>query len=126
MPEPQSFHITDLMYDIKRGHIKIPQFQRDFIWKKEKAASLMDSILKGYPIGTIILWKTKETLRAVRNLGGADLPDTPEGDFIQYVLDGQQRLTSIFATLSGSKVKRDYKIDDFSEIYKGKGSKLEL
>ena len=117
MPEPQSFLITDLINDVKRGYIKIPQFQRDFIWSKEKAASLMDSILKSYPIGTIILWKTKETLRSVRNLGGANLPETPPGDFIQYVLDGQQRLTSIFATLIGAKVKREYRIDDFSEIY---------
>ena len=117
MPESQSFLITDLINDIKRGSIKIPQFQRDFIWSKEKAASLMDSILKGYPIGTMILWKTKETLRSVRNIGGIDLPETPAGDFIQYVLDGQQRLTSIFATLIGAKVRRDYKIEDFSEIY---------
>lgn len=56
MPEHQNFHITDLINDVKRGYIKIPQFQRDFIWSKEKAASLMDSILKGYPIGTMILW----------------------------------------------------------------------
>ncbi len=117
MPESQSFLITELINDIKRGLIKIPQFQRDFIWSKEKAASLMDSILKGYPIGTMILWKTKETLRSIRNLGGINLPETPAGDFIQYVLDGQQRLTSIFATLSGAKVRRDFKIEDFSEIY---------
>jgi uncharacterized protein with ParB-like and HNH nuclease domain len=94
MPESQSFLITELINDVKRGLIKIPQFQRDFIWSKEKAASLMDSIVKGYPIGTIILWKTKETLRSVRNLGGVSLPETPLGDFIQYVLDGQQRLTT--------------------------------
>ena len=117
MPESQSFLITELINDVKRGLIKIPQFQRNFIWSKEKAASLMDSIVKGYPIGTIILWKTKETLRSVRNLGGVSLPETPSGDFIQYVLDGQQRLTSIFASLSGAKVKREYRIEDFSEIY---------
>lgn len=117
MPDPQTFLITDLINDVKRGLIKIPQFQRDFIWSKEKAASLMDSIIKGYPIGTMILWKTKEALRSVRNLGGVNLPETPAGDFIQYVLDGQQRLTSIFASLSGVKVRRDYKIEDFSEIY---------
>ena len=117
MPEAQSFLITDLINDVKRGYIKIPQFQRDFIWPKEKAANLMDSIVKSYPIGTIILWKTKETLRSVRNLGGVSLPETPSGDFIQYVLDGQQRLTSIFASLIGAKVKREYKIDDFSDIY---------
>ena len=74
MPESQSFLIPELINDIKRGFIKIPQFQRDFIWSKEKAASLMDSILKGYPIGTMILWKTKETLRSIRNLGGINLP----------------------------------------------------
>ena len=117
MPDPQSFLITDLINDVKRGLIKIPQFQRDFIWSKEKAASLMDSIIKGYPIGTMILWKTKETLRSVRDLGGVNLPETPAGDYIQYVLDGQQRLTSIFASLSGVKVRREYKIEDFSEIY---------
>lgn len=117
MPEAQSSLITELINDVKRGYIKIPQFQRDFIWPKEKAANLMDSILKSYPIGTIILWKTKEALRSVRNLGGVSLPETPSGDFIQYVLDGQQRLTSIFASLQGAKVKREYKIDDFSDIY---------
>ena len=117
MPDPQSFLITDLINDVKRGLIKIPQFQRDFIWSKEKAASLMDSIIKGYPIGTMIFWKTKEILRSVRNLGGVNLPETPAGDYIQYVLDGQQRLTSIFASLSGVKVRREYKVEDFSEIY---------
>lgn len=117
MPDPQSYLITELINDVKRGLIKIPQFQRDFIWSKEKAASLMDSIIKKYPIGTMILWKTKETLRSVRNLGGVNLPETPAGDYIQYVLDGQQRLTSIFASLTGVKVRREYKIDDFSNIY---------
>jgi len=117
MPEIQTFLISDLINDIKRGMIKIPQFQRDFIWSKEKAASLMDSIIKSYPIGTIILWKTKETLRSVRNIGGINLPETPAGDFVKYVLDGQQRLTSIFASLIGAKVSREYKIEDFSEIY---------
>ena len=41
-----------------------------------------------------ILWKTEEELRSIRNLGGVDLPPTPKGDSVQYVLDGQQCLTS--------------------------------
>ena len=56
-------------------------------------------------------------LRSIRNLGGVSLPETPSGDFTQYVLDGQQRLTSIFASLVGAKIKREYRIEDFSEIY---------
>lgn len=116
-PEPQSLSFQTLMSDIQKGLIKIPQFQRDFVWTKEKSAFLLDSMLKGFPIGTFILWKTKESLRTIRNLGGATLPDTPEGDFTQYVLDGQQRLTSLYASAYGLKVKREERTDDFAEIY---------
>ncbi len=117
LPEPQSLTFSSLMSDIEKGITKIPQFQRDFVWTKEKSAKLLDSIVKGYPIGTFIFWKTKEELRALRNLGGFDLPTTPDGDYIQYVLDGQQRLTSLFASLKGLTVKREDHEDDFSEFY---------
>lgn len=116
-PEPQSIVFPVLMADIEKGLIKIPQFQREFVWTKEKSAKLLDSMLKGYPIGTFILWKTKETLRVVRNLGGTKLPDTPRGDFVNHVLDGQQRLTSLFAAVKGLQIRREDRIDDFSEIY---------
>lgn len=49
--------------------------------EKKQYAKLMDSILKGYPIGTFILWKTKERLRTIRNIGGVNLLYKPEGDF---------------------------------------------
>ena len=76
----------------------------------------MDSLLKGFPIGTFILWKTDERLRAVRNIGGAELPPTPQGDSVSYVLDGQQRLTSLFATLKGLNVERSGRNEDFRSI----------
>src|SRR4030067_811743 len=107
LPEPQTLSFSALINDIEKGVIKIPQFQRDYIWSKRKACKLMDSVVKGYPIGTFIFWKTKERLRSIRNVGGIELPEPPEGDFIQYVLDGQQRLTSLFTILKGLKIKRD-------------------
>lgn len=116
-PEPQSIPFPTLLSDIEKGLIKIPQFQRDFVWTKEKSAHLIDSMLKGFPIGTFILWKTKESLRTVRNLGDMELPPTPAGDFTQHVLDGQQRITSLFAAAKGLTIKRDDRDDDFSEIY---------
>ena len=116
-PEPQSLPFPTLMSDIEKGLVKIPQFQRDFVWTKEKSALLLDSMLKGFPIGTFVLWKTKESLRTIRNLGGAKLPETPEGDFTQYVLDGQQRLTSLYAAARGLRVERDERTDDFAEMY---------
>jgi hypothetical protein len=117
LPEPQSLTFSSLMGDIEKGIIKIPQFQRDFVWSKDKSAKLLDSIVKGYPIGTFILWKTKEELRALRDLGGLQLPKTPKGDFIHYVLDGQQRLTSLFASIKGLKIKREEREDDYSEFH---------
>lgn len=117
LPKPQYSTFTSLLNDIEKGVIKIPQFQRDFVWSMEKSANLMDSIIKGYPIGTFIFWKTKERLRSIRNLGGVKLPDPPKGDFIQYVLDGQQRLTSIFSSLKGLLIERDEITEDFSGMY---------
>lgn len=70
LPEPSSVPFNTLMAEIEKGLIKIPQFQRDFVWSKDRVAKLVDSIVKGYPIGTFILWKTKEELRHIRNLGG--------------------------------------------------------
>lgn len=118
LPQPQSKNFSSLIEDIKSGRIKIPQFQRKFVWSMRKSAGLLDSIVKGYPIGTFIFWKTKERLPSIRNLGDCKLPPVPEGDYVSYVLDGQQRLTSLFACLQGAKVSRDKnKEDDFSKIY---------
>src|SRR5580704_5413920 len=119
LPEPQSVTFTSLFAEIEHGTIKIPQFQRDFVWSKTKSGKLLDSIVKGYPIGTFILWKTNERLRSIRNLGGVSLPATPKGDAVKYVLDGQQRLTSLFVTLKGLTIKREEQNEeeDFSRFW---------
>ena len=119
LPEPQSRQFTGLIAEIEKGEIKIPQFQREFVWTMQKSAGLIDSIIKGYPIGTFIFWRTKERLRSIRDLGGQKLPEPQTGELVNFVLDGQQRLTSLYACLKGIKLKRvDSKDnDDFSEIY---------
>jgi hypothetical protein len=118
LPEPISRTFTGLISDIEKGEIKIPQFQREFVWDIRKSAKLMDSIVKGYPIGTFIFWRTKERLRAIRNLGKFDLPTPHENESLDYVLDGQQRLTTLFATLKGLKIERhEGKVEDYDEIY---------
>lgn len=112
-PEPGSFQIVDIKYQIERGEMKIPQFQRDFVWNKEESSKLMDSIIKGYPIGTFTFWKTKDRLRTVKNVGALQLPDSPPNDYVNYVLDGQQRITSIYACLKGVTIGTE----DYSKMY---------
>lgn len=117
-PTPGTIQYNALLNEIEKGVIKIPQFQREFVWSKNQSASLLDSIIKGYPIGSFILWKTKERLRSIRDIGGMDLPDIPDGDLVQYVLDGQQRMTSLYVGIKGSVIKKDDgKEEDYSEIY---------
>lgn len=116
--KPTHEHYPALLQQIKNGLIKIPQFQRDFVWTVSSSANLLDSVVKGYPVGTFIFWHTDERLRSVRNIGGDDLPEPPEGQMVDYVLDGQQRLTSLYAALEGKQVLRPSgRTDDFSKIY---------
>lgn len=109
---------TDLISEIETGQVKIPRFQRKFVWGIKASAKLLDSIIKGYPIGTFIYWRTNERLRAVRNLGNIELPEPKDGEYVNFVLDGQQRLTSLFATLKGVLITdEDGKVSDYSEMY---------
>jgi hypothetical protein len=87
---------------ILSGSIRIPAFQRGFVWSTDNISFLMDSIYREYPIGSILLWRTREKLEKERDLGPFSLPE-PEKDYpVDYVLDGQQRLTSIFAVFQNS------------------------
>jgi len=118
LPEPQTKTFSNLLGAIEQGQIKIPQFQRDFVWTMQKSAGLIDSVIKGYPIGTFIFWRTKERLRSVKDIGKQVLPEPEQGEFVDYVLDGQQRLTSLFASLKGITLFReDGREDDFSKIF---------
>ncbi|WP_338877285.1 DUF262 domain-containing protein (plasmid) [Spirosoma sp. SC4-14] len=113
-----SKNYSTLIQEIESGQIKIPQFQRNFVWEKRQSAQLLDSMLKGYPIGTFIFWRTDEELRAVRNVGNIPLPMQGKNEYVNYVLDGQQRITSFFAAIKGTQIVRDEKrLDDFSSIY---------
>lgn len=91
-----SLTIREVLDSVSRGQIRIPAFQRGFVWEPDRVAYLMDSIYKGYPFGSLLFWRTKEKLRAERTLGPFELPE-PKDDYpVDYVLDGQQRITSVF------------------------------
>ena len=116
-PENQNKKYEALFVEIDSGQIKLPMFQREFVWDKEQTAKLIDSILKGFPIGTFIFWKTREHLRSYKDVGNHKLPDTPNGDSVQYILDGQQRITSLYAIRKGIRITKDGKEIDYRDIF---------
>jgi hypothetical protein len=78
-------------------------------------AYLMDSIYKGFPFGSLLFWRTREQLRADRKLGPFELRD-PEADYpIDYVLDGQQRVTALFGTFQTELEPADW--DGWKQVY---------
>jgi Protein of unknown function DUF262 len=72
---------------VTAGQLRVPAFQRGFVWDIERVAYLMDSIYKDYPFGALILWRTKTQLRSERTLGPFELPDRDPDYPIDYVLD---------------------------------------
>jgi hypothetical protein len=91
-------------------------FQRDFVWTTKQTARLLDSIIKGFPIGSFVFWKTRDQLQHIRNIGNIQLPATPKGDSVQYVLDGQQRITSLYAVRKGVRITKEGEEIDYSGI----------
>ena len=94
--------ISSLNEDIRRGEVKIPQFQRPFVWTEGQAIDLLDSFASHYPIGSLLLWKTPSKLATERNIGDFLLPETDDLTPTDYVLDGQQRLTVIYSCLGAA------------------------
>jgi hypothetical protein len=115
-PENQSKGYSALFSAIDDGTIKIPQFQRDFVWDKTQTARLIDSIIKGFPIGTFVLWRTSEELRHVKNIGNVALHQAPKGEPISYILDGQQRITSLYAVRKGVIANKNDEEVDYRQI----------
>lgn len=116
-PDNHNKKYEALFVEIDSGQIKLPMFQREFVWEKEQSAKLIDSILKGFPIGTFIFWKTKDELRSYKEVGNHKLPDTDKGDYVQYILDGQQRITSLYAIRKGIRITKDGKEVDYRDIF---------
>ena len=95
--------LTSLLQYIKQGSIQVPQFQRGFVWEKDNVKKLFDSINKGYPVGTVYLWKPEDQSESVKEskLGAYTIPN--EGHQEYYVLDGYQRLSTLFNCLINSE-----------------------
>lgn len=94
--------VGDLLNDVENGKVALPDLQRPFVWKDSKARDLLDSMLKGYPIGYIMLWKSPDGYETINHIG------TNDKTYIQpdyLVIDGQQRLTALLAAIFGIKVK---------------------
>lgn len=98
-PEATTRSLDDLLAAVRRGEIRIPQFQRNFRWRADDVLKLFDSIYRGYPIGNLLFWSTKSTVGSTTMFGPVEIREAPSSALL--VLDGQQRLVSLVGTLLG-------------------------
>lgn len=91
--------LSHLIEDIKHGNIALPDIQRPFVWPATKARALLDSMYRGYPVGTLMFWETGADA-GTKQIGGGERQKVPK----LLIVDGQQRLTSLYAVLTGHEV----------------------
>ncbi len=86
------YELSTLLHYIDMGDVALPELQRPFVWTGTKVRDLFDSMYRGYPVGYLLFW-SNATMRRTRHIGEANKQHTPD----LLIVDGQQRLTSLFA-----------------------------
>ncbi|MDP3445292.1 MAG: DUF262 domain-containing protein, partial [Ignavibacteria bacterium] len=123
--------IISLVTQIDNKEIVLPAIQRDFVWDEDRITKMFDSIMRGYPLGIVLLWETyldikyRDFEENYQNESRYLYKDNISSKRIKLVLDGQQRLQSLFIALSGSldgkelffDVLSGSKGDDFREVF---------
>ncbi len=101
--QPTIYPLHRLLNEMLSGEVRVPRFQRpgtESTWKPQQRGDLLDSIYRGFPIGTVLLWSTNENVHTLPVVGGAAVP--PVGSplrKLRLVLDGHQRLSTLIAVL---------------------------
>ncbi|WP_413669343.1 DUF262 domain-containing protein [Mucilaginibacter sp. Mucisp86] len=103
---PTNKGLTTYLEELIAKNYQIPTFQRDVVWQQENVKKLWDSIYKFYPLGSILIWKTDLKLQNHRQIGGHQITDINfTRTEYQYILDGQQRTTSLLTSLYGGTIE---------------------
>ena len=92
-PKHEAYRLAELRDLVSTGRVRIPDFQRSFRWENKDVVALFDSLHQGYPIGNLLMWKREASAQRV-NVGSIDI-DAPQRSDALWLVDGQQRVTSI-------------------------------
>ena len=95
---PEVVFLGKLVDRIVDGKIRVPRFQRTFVWRQADLHALLDSVLRGFPIGSILVWDTERRIETRGSIGPVKIAPPPVG-LVGYLLDGQQRVSTLVGTL---------------------------
>ncbi len=114
IPAPEVQHLTTIFRRIQSGEIRVPAFQRGYVWKDDQIVQLLNSVYQGYPIGNLLLWKVDKLDEQQFHIVDEqsefeDLPPLPfphidASNNTSFVLDGIQRLSTLFGAFFAPNV----------------------
>ncbi|TDB86553.1 DUF262 domain-containing protein, partial [Actinomadura sp. KC216] len=96
---PTTPRLGKLAERVMEGEVRLPTFQRDFVWTRRQVLDLLDSVARNYPIGSVLLWSSTLELDSSRTIAGLDIEIQRADGKVDYLLDGQQRLSTICGAL---------------------------
>lgn len=96
------YTLQSLIMNIDSGILALPEIQRPFVWENSKVRDLFDSMYRGYPVGTLLFWLTSSNAQTGRSIG-----QTHQSVPHSLIVDGQQRLTGLYAVIKGVAVLRN-------------------
>jgi len=88
-------NISSILHYIDNGHMALPEFQRGYVWGREQVRGLFQSLYRGHPVGSLLVWATDASTAAHRGEG------TLAPGVVKLLLDGQQRITSLYGVIRG-------------------------
>jgi len=111
--------LETILAEVKSGDIVIPDFQRPFVWNNEQRINLLDSIVAGMPIGSLLVWRTNNRdLRIYEQVGGIRLGPCKDGEKRTYLIDGHQRISTLLGALySGEREELSDQDEDWTVYY---------
>lgn len=96
---PQVYFLGNILERISKGELRVPNFQRPFVWKPDDMIALFESIENGYPVGSLLFWRTEQNYMSLSNIGPYKIPSRPNSP-INFILDGHQRLSTLYGILT--------------------------
>ncbi|MGM0408261.1 MAG: GmrSD restriction endonuclease domain-containing protein [Bacteroidota bacterium] len=119
-----SYNLTTIIQQIDMGFIGLPDIQRPFVWKDTKVRDLFDSMYKGYPVGYLLFWQNAHNDGVTyKNIGADQKQQYPS----LLIVDGQQRLTSLYAVIKNKNIIRNnYNVDKIQIAFKPSEEKFEV
>src|SRR5699024_11198913 len=91
--------ISTILDHIDSGHMALPEFQRGYVWNRDQVRGLFDSLYRGHPVGSLLVWATES--KTAEHRGDGQLA----AGIVKLLLDGQRRITSLYGVIRGKAPK---------------------